>query len=461
MAFERGEVGNLPRKRRKSKQDEWKLLIAQLNEGPAVAYVARQRLTMKFHESTTNLADSTLFLEDGFRWCHCDKTAHSGVTEWIEFCNRLLKHRAFESQYERSSGVGLKGKVHCNVNTEAQGICLDKSISYLKALWAIYLSEIDVHEEVILELSLLSISLLGLVRRCLLSVLTRPEFKVVFTEAGSIETGCVAIYCPVELILSGTIRSAPEARLGAVDLALTALRRNVLFGSCDFSFRILEAIDGLVLGALDETSDDSDPSCAFVDDACVPRLLGERALQLWAAAVRCCRESMAKIPKLKVHGGQGVGRKDGARRLVERLADDDEGLVMTLLDLTIAYSHGPSERGEAVDVAFKVDLHPRRLFYHFLELFHFDERALLDLLLSSETPFLEYLLRILRLGSNSDSGMGTVGGLWTGRFAESEATLRRLYQAAIKTHAHALFPYNPKALFYRFDSHFSSEGSDS
>jgi hypothetical protein len=96
-----------------------------------------------------------------------------------------------------------------------------------------------------------------------------------------------------------------------------------------------------------------------------------------------------------------------------------------------------------------------------LELFHFDERALLDLLLSSETPFLEYLLRILRLGSNSDSGMGTAGGLWTGRFAESEATLRRLYQAAIKTHAHELFPYNPKALFYRFDSHFSSEDTDS
>ena len=167
----------------------------------------------------------------------------------------------------------------------------------------------------------------------------------------------------------------------------------------------------------------------------------------------------------------GLGRKGSAFALVELLADNDEWLVQAVLDL--AHTHEALIKIDASPLTFEDDassaflsnsrillenegeMRPQLLFSAFSAALRHDERVFLDLLVSSETRALEYILRVLRLSRDSlrsvvresDDGFEYPGIL-------ADEMLGRLQSAVHRAHRHNLMPYNPRALLARFSAYF-------
>ena len=94
------------------------------------------------------------------------------------------------------------------------------------------------------------------------------------------------------------------------------------------------------------------------------------------------------------------------------------------------------------------------MFAEFCNALRFDERIILDLLISSETKALEYLLRVLRLKHGTPLGC-PVQVADESKEGKALALLVRLREAVTRANAHHIFPYNPRALLSRFDQFFS------
>ena len=333
-----------------------------------------------------------------------------------------------------------------------------------------------------------------------------------------------------------------ETRLKALDvysILLRAPERVLEVGQ--LCRNILVAIDSTVSSALDTdacwASDEESP-CTFVDSRAVPFQIAQRATLLWARSLRCfieaatedddgCRHSSscgkpgADDLYLVAWTANGLGRNEGARQLVELLADDDQRLVEALLDLAVAFhslqdgkerdnsKDGEEEgrkggaailaaRGTATKRGAELSwrqstyklvvegpLHPMRLFVAFAETFEHDERAILDLILSNETKTLEYLLRILRLpplaATSCSNGIDGSGGAESfsrersdrpplsrplssdeaqhssGALTSAFTMLGRLHCAIKRAHSHGMFPYNPRALLARIETFLSGQ----
>ena len=163
---------------------------------------------------------------------------------------------------------------------------------------------------------------------------------------------------------------------------------------------------------------------------------------------------MASLREVPWPGGGQQPDVHVAVIVTEMLQEDDQLLVQVFCDLTItAQLIKKRDEGEEEQPLSKLwsvarvlqgPLHPWSIFHQFLKVFSYDERALLDLLLSSETVFLEYLLRVLKEPRYKEDDPELKIG----------TALRGLRDALVRAQRHGLVPYNPRALLNRFEKHF-------
>ena len=112
----------------------------------------------------------------------------------------------------------------------------------------------------------------------------------------------------------------------------------------------------------------------------------------------------------------------GRALFIRLMSEDDEELIETIWHLLhvykFAYHCTPLNRGQLVNpsggttliqsffhppVALVSPFHPTLLFLHLLATFSFDHSVLLDLLISPETIFLQYLIDSLKFILNDNS----------------------------------------------------------
>jgi hypothetical protein len=278
---------------------------------------------------------------------------------------------------------------------------------------------------------------------------------------------------------------ATEARLRATELLRTVLKKpEALLNCAECCAQLLATLDDAAAAALSvidfatATSATTPARCNFIDGHGLDAQLSQRVLVLWSKSLRSAlvadnsdnsSHELNDACVWKALGPHGLGRQGAARLLVESLADDDQWLVEALLDLNhAAQVLGSQSAGSETECRSMLhsaargvflggpgaSLRPFTLFSEFCRAILFDERVILDLLLSSETKSLEYLLRVLRL--KNEAPLGPIEGVADdSEEGQAVALLRRLRDAVTRANAHNLFPYNPRALLSRFDVFFS------
>ena len=440
------------------------------------------------------------WIDGGFLWSTAGSTvegagavrpSHAGVAEWLALCNHVLKSSRASSHPERDSGVDADAE-GAPPSAHDAGVCvLRGAIANAHLLWSRCSGAANNSRGAtapVTDEDRMAIELFALVGRCL---------KLAGDEAGAIVTGVsfgawsergrgggsdasggdnacshggetrsnLSLPAPSVVLGSSsssssssslTSSSHPEVRLRALDTYLTLLRgRPEELDPSDFLEGIVidtTTAAAITAGTIGATSRSAE--CAFISPVSLPRQILRRSIALWARALQV--STPASVVDRAVPWHDDPGRLADA--LADVLADDDQLLVQTFCDLTAvaqamekhlqqrgADAPKPPPETSSLAAAFKGPLHPWKLFHAFLRLFSYDERCMLDLLLSNETVFLEYLLRVLKLSKNSPEGG-----------ADAQEVLTKMREAVVRAHGHGMFPYNPRALLSRFQAHFDS-----
>jgi len=442
----------------------------------------------------------------GFNWALSDAASGEGLFEWITVCIQILKHQRSEAHPERASGAEAAPNEIDGVDAQrasyVAALCVRYTLRCLPNLWGKYNSLLS-NSEATDECDRLLQAILSLVLGCVKQLLQNDvQLELHSTDSDTSDStpkGCISIFSECGEWPSIACLHLPslqylcvdpavsfEAKLRAMELLRKILQKpNALVKPIDCCMQLLIVLDDAAAAALDHielrnaTLRSNSAQCNFIDDQESQTQVAQRVLLLWSKALRSTvvaadvSGSLASTVQgthgWRAFGSRGFGRKGAAHLIVEGLVDDDQWLTEALLDITFAAqtlsshpSSGTVERAHTLhDSAYNLflsgpdaPLHPFTIFAEFCHALDFDERVILDLLISSETKALEYLLRVLRLKKGTPLGC-SMGMIDESKEGKALALLVRLREAATRANAHGMFPYNPRALLTRFEHFFT------
>jgi len=460
-------------------------VVAQLEGGPLVAHTARRTMLKRLLIP----AEAESWMQDGFSWA-IESAACAGMDEWVCLCNQVLKLKRSKAHPERSSGSSSHASKPELPEASAR-CCLDLSVSHFGRMWRALASFQEQRVDT-LSLGRLQLGLVSLAGRCSKEILRATSDTMIcwFSDTednGDEVTTTVHLHLPPLSTLLDDGRTPIEVRLKVMDVLLATLRSperitNIL----DCCRSLLVILDRAVASAFDHvesgmgnmsSATKRSHECAFMNDSGMHWQISQRSILLWVCAIRSIasirgdggsKAAGSDASSLAALGPNGLGRRGAANLLCELLADDDQELLDALLALTLMYQEaeilGASQRQAlevrlpgsgggrwaAVEALLRGELHPRALFAAFAGLICFDERVVLDMVLSSETRALEYLLRVLRLPASRNHaahhGMD-----------KAEDMLKRLHAAIVRLHRHGMVAFNPEALLARFRAYFAGQ----
>lgn len=484
------------------------LVIARLGNPAVVAFAARRAIIKAIlhgakssssvvgkRRRSSNITHSWNWLTCGFEWALSSSANSDGTSEWLALCVSVLKNLRSDSHPERAAGAADSQCDHeYNFARHAADACARLVVDNLSALWVKYRCLGDERYMVsLLSLTLGCVKLLA--KHDVLiglhsppngnasSASKRSSIKSSSDEEFSVTRGSQwpsVVYLnlpPLVIFFKGSAMATEESCLRAIDVLRILMQKSeVLVNGTEVATSLVVSLDERAASALNfaDAGALTKTKCSFIGESGLEKCVSQRLLLLYAKALRAVLANGALVDcEFKALGPHGLGRQGAARLLVEILADDDQWLVEALLDLTHAAQSLAAERGHvqvssladkeqrslcsaAMDLFSKTRgdngaLRPFTLFSEFCNALRFDERVFLDLLLSSETKSLEYLLRVLRLKDGAH--LASIGE--DSDEFKSLALLRRLRGAVVRANDHGLFPYNPRALLSRFDHFFS------
>jgi hypothetical protein len=496
------------------KDDDQRLnIIRNLEDSPTVAFAARSVIFKSVILRSTHpksKAKKRKRLEDrpcaeawlslGFKWALSDAASREGLSEWITICIQILKHQRSEAHPERASGAEAVSDEFEDANTvhvsHVAAVCVRCTLQHLPTLWDRYHS-LHSNSGAADECDRLLQAILSLILGCVKQLLQNDvPLELHSLESNLNEDECISnvskwpsiacLHLPSIHYLCVDPVVSLESKLRAFDMLRKILQKPHALGKpIDYCTELLVNLDDPAVTALDDidsynsTPESNFARCNFIDDRKLQSQVAQRVLLLWSKALRSTIavtdsdrtlvDTLKDAKEWRALGSSGFGRKGAARLIVEGLADDDQWLIEALLDITFAaqslVSQSSTFKAEnplllhtsAYNVFLRgpdSPLHPFSLFAEFCNALRFDERIILDLLISSETKALEYLLRVLRLKHGTPLGC-PVQVADESKEGKALALLVRLREAVTRANAHHIFPYNPRALLSRFDQFFS------